>query len=312
MAKPRNRTSDYLTYILIRLTVALYRAMPFTLATRSTKALAWILMRITKKRILVGRENLNHAFPGKYTTAELDNLIETGYEHFCRMMVEAVWADRMISKRNYREYIVFPDLEMTKQYTRALLGDRPVLLVTGHFGNWELSGVLMGLLGFPSYAIARPLDNTFLDAWFRRWRQQNGQKIIAKKGEFDLIEEALRKGGSLATLGDQDAGSRGMFVNFFNRPASTHKAVALLAMGHDALMVVTGTARIGNGYHYHLYFEDFIDPRDYQHQPDAVRAITTRYTEALERMIRRHPEQYLWIHRRWKHQPAASKRKAAA
>lgn len=101
----------------------------------------------------------------------------------------------------------------------------------------------------------------------------------------------------------------GLFVPFFNRPASTHKAIALLALEHKPLMMVAGAVRVGQGMKYHAYVEDVIDPLDYAQHPDPVRTITIRFTEALERMIRRHPEQYLWIHRRWKHQPLPPKKR---
>jgi KDO2-lipid IV(A) lauroyltransferase len=107
----------------------------------------------------------------------------------------------------------------------------------------------------------------------------------------------------LATLGDQDAGPKGLFVDFFGRPASTHKAVALLALEHHVPLVVIGTPRVGEPMRYHITVEDVILPEEYEWQPDAVRAITQRFTDALERIIRRYPEQYLWLHRRWKNQP---------
>jgi KDO2-lipid IV(A) lauroyltransferase len=101
-------------------------------------------------------------------------------------------------------------------------------------------------------------------------------------------------------------------VDFFGRPASAHKAVALMAMEFDAPMVVVGVPRVGGPLEYAIVNEDWIDPRDYAGRPDAVRAITQRYHAALERLVRRHPEQYFWLHRRWKTQPAAKRAKAAA
>ncbi|HYV39089.1 MAG TPA: lysophospholipid acyltransferase family protein, partial [Gemmataceae bacterium] len=111
---------------------------------------------------------------------------------------------------------------------------------------------------------------------------------------------------------DQDAGQRGLFVDFFGRPASTHKAIALLALEYKVPLVVIGTAKIGEPLRYAVYVEDVILPEHYDGKPDAVRQITQRFTAALERMVRRFPEQYFWVHRRWKHKPAAKKAKKAA
>jgi KDO2-lipid IV(A) lauroyltransferase len=189
---------------------------------------------------------------------------------------------------------------------------RSFLLVTGHLGNWEMTGYIFGLLGFRTYAIARPLDNPFLDRFLRRFREAAGQTILAKKGDFVAIQSVLDSGGVLATLADQDAGARGLFVEYFGRPASTHKAIALLALEHRVPLMVAATVRVGEPMRYRVYLEDLILPEEYVGRPDAVRALTQRYTTALERLVRRAPEQYFWLHRRWKHQPAAKKAKRVA
>jgi KDO2-lipid IV(A) lauroyltransferase len=113
-------------------------------------------------------------------------------------------------------------------------------------------------------------------------------------------------------VGDQDAGPRGLFVQFFGRPASTFKSIALLSQEYQAPILVVGAARVGQPMRYRIYLEDVILPGDYAGRADATRAITQRYTDALERMVRRHPEQYFWLHRRWKSQPALRKGKQAA
>jgi KDO2-lipid IV(A) lauroyltransferase len=130
--------------------------------------------------------------------------------------------------------------------------------------------------------------------------------------------------GVLATLGDQDAGERGPFVDFFGRPASTHKSIALLALEHGVPMLVIGTMRtqpgeippegpgVGTPLHYEVVMEDLLLPEDFAGQANAVRVITQRFTAGLERIIRRAPEQYFWLHRRWKHQPKAKKSRPAA
>ncbi len=150
-----------------------------------------------------------------------------------------------------------------------------------------------------------------MDAFLRRFREHTGQKLLAKHGDFDRMQAVLANQGITLTLGDQDAGERGLFVDFFNRPASTHKAIALLALEYNVpMMVMTctrrealGSASRGDSWGYDIWNGDVILPEEYQGRPDAVRAITQRFSSALERMIARYPEQYFWLHRRWKHQP---------
>jgi KDO2-lipid IV(A) lauroyltransferase len=115
----------------------------------------------------------------------------------------------------------------------------------------------------------------------------------------------------VATLGDQDAGQRGLFVDFFGRPASTHKAVALLALEHRVPMLVIGVRKVAEPMRYQIVVEDHILPEEYDDRPDAIKVLTQRFTAALERVVRAAPEQYFWLHRRWKHQPVAKKAKRA-
>jgi len=115
----------------------------------------------------------------------------------------------------------------------------------------------------------------------------------------------------LGLVGDQNAGPRGLFVDFLGRPASTFKSIAVLSLRYGAPILVLGAARVGHPLRYVIYLEDTVLPEDYEGRPDATRAITLRYTQALERLIRRHPEQYFWLHRRWKHQLKAESKHAA-
>jgi KDO2-lipid IV(A) lauroyltransferase len=310
MAKKRNRTADYAAYLVVRLFAALVRALPFGFAVRIADVVAYLAMKVLGRRNEIARDNLRHAFPGEYDSKQMDRLLAAMYRHFFRMMVEIIHFGHLLRLRNWRTLVEFSSPAAYDRISDVLLVGRPTMLVTAHFGNWEVLSYLLGRIGFPGYVIARPLDNPHVDRWLRRWRESTGQKLIAKNGEFELIEGALLKGGILGTLGDQDAGARGLFVPFFNRPASTHKAIALLALRHEPLVLVGAVARVGRGLKFRAYVEDVIDPRDYQHNPAAVTAVTVRFTEALERMIRRHPEQYFWLHRRWKHRPPVAKTKA--
>jgi Kdo2-lipid IVA lauroyltransferase/acyltransferase len=311
MAKQRNPKADYAVYLVVRMFAALVRAVPFGVALRIADAVAFVAKKVLRRRNQVARDNLRHAFPGDYDDAQIDGLIAAMYRHFFRMGFEIIHVAHLVHMHNWRSRFQFASPQQYHQFASTLFSGRPVMMVTAHFGNWELLGYVLGRMGFPGCAIARPIDNAYVDRWLRSWREATGMKLIAKKGEFELIEGALRDGGLLGTLGDQDAGERGLFVPFFNRPASTHKAVALLAIEHKPLMAVGGVARIGAGLNYRAYLEDLIDPLEYEKRPDAVKAITIRFTAALERIIRRHPEQYFWLHRRWKHQPPTAKKKAA-
>jgi KDO2-lipid IV(A) lauroyltransferase len=215
-------------------------------------------------------------------------------------LIEIIHLPRRLHIQNWRRYL---ELQNGRLLVDHLLSDRPLLIVTGHFGNWELAGYTLGLLGFKTYAVARPLDNPYLDDFLLRFRQHTGQTILAKKGDLDRTTQILSEGGTIATLADQDAGQRGLFVDFFGRPASTHKAIAILALKHRVPILVVLARNTGAPLSYAVVAEELILPEDYENQPDAVRAITEHFTRALERGVRKAPDQYFWLHRRWKHQP---------
>jgi KDO2-lipid IV(A) lauroyltransferase len=309
MSRPRSLVVDYLVYLLVRVLVAVIQLLPYRTACEFAAGLAWLAYHIDKRHRLVAVENLRQSFPGRYSEAELDALVRAVYRHFCTLIIDIIQLPRKLQPGNWRRHVHIDE----PRWSRLLLSGRPLLVVTGHFGNWEMGGYALGLLGVPSYAVARELDNPFLDDYLRRFRESTGQKLLAKKGDFDQMESILANGGVLATLGDQDAGQRGLFVDFFGRPASTHKAIALLALEHSVPAAVVGVAKVGsNPLRYEAIIEDVILPEEYAGKPDAVRAMTQRFTTALERLVRRYPEQYFWLHRRWKHQPKPRKGQRAA
>jgi KDO2-lipid IV(A) lauroyltransferase len=308
MSKPRSKPADYAVYVLVRVIVCVLQALSHGAARTLSDGLAWLLYRLDRRHRLVADDNLRHAFPGRFTDAERDGLVRSVYRHFCRLLIDIVHTPRLLKPASWRRYV---DLSGGHLVVKRMLSGRPLLLVTGHFGNWEIGGYVLGLLGFRTYAIARPLDNPYLDDFLRRWRVRTGQGILAKHGDFEKMNAILEGNGVLATLGDQDAGQRGLFVDFFGRPASTHKAIALLALEHRVPILVIGVRKVGEPMQYAIAVEDHILPEEYDGQPDAVRAMTRRFTEALERVIRQAPEQYFWLHRRWKHQPQAKKAKGA-
>jgi KDO2-lipid IV(A) lauroyltransferase len=325
--KPRNRTADYAAYLAVRALVAAMQMVTPRVAYAVADAFAWLAYTFVKSRRRVALENVRDSFPE--LTADpgaADRIVRGMFRHLMRVVVELLWLPRKLHIGNWRKHLAIPECD---RMLPLMLDGRAVLAVTAHFGNWEMIGCAMGLFGFRTYAIARVLDNPHLERYVLRFRQYTGQTIIPKKDAFDRITGAMRAGGKVATLADQDAGERGgVFVDFFGRPASTHKAIALIAMQFDAVILVTGTPRVRRGDYpqrpdydphsplapmfYAVKVADVIDPREYASDPNAVKAITARYTTALERLIREHPEQYFWLHRRWKHQPRAKKAKPQA
>jgi len=309
MSKARRPVLDYAVYVVIRIVVCVIQALPFETALGLSRSLAWLLYHVNRRHRLVALDNLRQAFPGRYSEAELHQLVRAVYGHLCMLLIEIVHLPRRMNPNTWRNYL---DLQCGRELVGCLLSDRPLLLVTGHFGNWELASYSLGLLGFPSAAVARSLDNPYLDGYLRRFRECTGQKLLDKNRDYPEMVRILKAGGILGTLGDQDAGQRGLFVEFFGRPASTHKAIALMILEYRVPLMVIGARRVGWPMKYRVVADEVIYPEEYDGQPDAVRAITQRFTSAWERIIRTAPEQYFWLHRRWKHQPVARSRRKVA
>jgi KDO2-lipid IV(A) lauroyltransferase len=306
-AKNRSAVADYLVYIVVRILVCVVQALSFETACRVAGLLAWVAYQVDRRHRLVAMENLQKSFPGQHSEEDRDRIVRGVYRHFCAIVIETVHMPRRYHLHNYKQ---FTSLREPQRMFEVFLSGRPVLCVTGHFGNWEMAGYTLGLFGFRSHAIARPLDNPYLDRFLRAFRERTGQKLLAKHGDLDNMEKLLQEGGILATLGDQDAGPRGLFVDFFGRPASTHKAIALLALEHKVPILISGMPRLDGKLV--LWSVDVIYPEDYDKSPDPIRAITQRFTADLETLIRAAPEQYFWVHRRWKHAAPVRKKKAAA
>ena len=271
--------------------------------------LATLLTDVVPLRRKLIDDNLRHAFP-ELSSQRRRKLAKRMWKHLFVLVAEVAHAPRKIHETNWRDYVRLKDADVL---VRMLLDDRPLLLVSGHFGNFELAGFALGILGFPTYTVARPLDNPYLHAFVNRFRGATGQHIVPTKGGYDQILAVLRSGGTMAFLADQYAGSKGCWVTFFGRPASAHKAIALSALDNDAPMAVGYARRLESPLHYELVVCDVADSR---HVGDVaisgVRPLTEWYTAVIERIVRLAPDQYWWLHDRWKDRRSPRRRQRAA
>jgi len=300
-------------YAVFRSVACLLQILSVRQTASLAEALGWLFVRVLPRKLSryhVARENIEQSFP-ELSPAEVDDLIRRMWVHLFRLIAETVQLPRKMTLDNCREVITFRD---RRKCVKAMCSGRPVLMLGGHFGNWEVSTATFGLFGFPMGIVGRELDNPYLHRWFYESRQQTGHKLYLKKGASDGMVQLMDAGGNLGVLCDQDAGRRGVFVDFFGRPASTFKSIALMALQYNAIIVVGYGIRTkddfvnGRWSQFEIGCEEIIDPAEIE-ADDEIREITQRFTSALERAIRRAPEQYFWVHRRWKTDPI-TRRKA--
>ena len=292
----RKKIIDYLAYVAVRILICIAQALPLETGRKLARGCAWLMNDVLHMRAKVVDENLAHAFPELSPQARL-NLARRMWEHLFLLVLEVAHVPRKIHETNWRKHIKLTDVA---PLMRQLISDRPVIVVTGHFGNFELGGYALGILGFPTFTVARNLDNAYLDHYLTTFRAATGQHLIPKNGGYEQIEQVLGSGGTMAFLADQYAGEKGCWVEFFGRPASAHKAISLLALEHDAPVAVCHARRLAAPMQFEMVTEGLADPRDARGDVGTVRDMTQWYTSQLEQAIRTAPEQYWWVHRRWK------------
>ncbi|WP_437229829.1 lysophospholipid acyltransferase family protein [Planctomicrobium sp. SH661] len=295
-------------YIGFRLFACVVEMLSPRQIARLANFLAWVMMTIVPRkwsRYDLARENLTHAFGEEYSPAQIDELIRRMWVHLFRMVGEIIQFPRKLRLENCRDVMVFRNRRAS---VKAINSGRPIFMVGGHFGNWEASTATFGVFGFQMGIVARKLDNPYLQKWFQASREQTGHQLLLKNGGWDGMAEILQARGNLGLLCDQDAGKRGVFVNFLGRPASTFRSIALMALEAKALIVVGYGRRVMDDFNearwsrFEIGCEEVIDVAEIQ-ADDEVHEVTRRFTNALERAVRRSPEQYFWVHRRWKSVP---------
>jgi KDO2-lipid IV(A) lauroyltransferase len=296
---------DFSMYLVVRVLIALIQALPLDVCEKIANGLATIAGRVLRIRGNVVEENLRIAFP-EMSTEERDATIWQMWRHLTLMIMEIAQTPRKVHETNWKEHSHIVNQEL---FVRTLLSGRPLVVISGHFGNFELGGYLMGLFGFPTYTVARELDNKYLDRFMNEFRGRTGQYMLPKKGSGADIQKVMERGGILTLLGDQHAGQRQCWVNFFGKLASTHKAVSVFSLGNQAPTMVSYARRLDKALHYEVGPEAICDPRDPNFELGTVPLMAQWYTDHLESLIRRSPGQYWWLHRRWKGEPGVRRKR---
>lgn len=288
---------QYLVYLVVRIVICVAQAVPLSVCDRASATLAWLFADVLGVRRKVTDENLRHAFP-EWSAAERRRVARRMWQHLFLFVCEVAQTARKIRPESWHQFV---KLDGEEEIVRLLMSGRPLLLVTAHFGNFELAGFVFSLFGYKIHTVARPLDNPFLDRFLHRFRASAGQEMLSKQDDYARIRDILGEGGTVSFLADQYAGIKGSWVEFFGRPASAHKAIPLFALDNDAPIVVGCCRRVaGRPLHYELKLQAIADPRELAPKDATVTALAQWYHEQFELMIREAPEQYWWLHRRWK------------
>lgn len=299
MARNQSALVNWSQYLALRLAAAAMHTFPVNRNLASAEGLGTALYHYSRRHRERAHEHLRMAMP-ELPESRVAAIAEASMQHFLKLGTEVMFTTRLIQQDTWARHVRFNNLDESLD---LVLSDRPTILVTGHYGNWEVLGYVMGLLGMDLSAVARPIDNPLVNRWLLGVRERRGMRVITKFGATDSMLEVLDHGGTLAFIADQNAGNKGMFVPFFDRLASTYKSIGLLALRYNAPVVCGYARRRPDGFGFDVGTADIIRPEDWQEAEDPLFYLTARYTRAIERMVREEPEQYLWLHRRWKSRP---------
>lgn len=243
----------------------------------------------------VALDNLRRGLGTEQSSAALRRLGRRSFQHLGMNVVEGC----RYFLRPTRVMISRVRVEGAERLKTAAAEGRGVLVLTAHYGNWELLAAAHGLTGLPLSIVIRPLDHRLLDELASRFRRRSGAELIGKRRAVREMLGALRRGRMVGVLLDQNATrAEGVFVPFFGAPASTSKGLALLALRTGAPVLPVFLRREPGGWHCMEVGPPVPPPADAD-----VLTYTARFNEVLEAAIRRAPEQWLWMHARWRTQP---------
>lgn len=269
--------------------------LPLPAARLESRLLAALLRLAAPRLARVARRNLAFALP-ECTEPERHAILRGVYHSLARLILSFAQFPHL-SRDNIHHWIRYDGLE---HFERALACGRGVLVLTAHLGNWELSALAHGLYGRPMHLLVRPLDNPYLDRLVRRYRTLSGNRIIEKTDSPRRLLEALQANHAVGMLVDQNASlDGGVFVDFFGKKACASTGLAKIALRTGA-PVVPGFALWDHDQR--RYVLRFWPPVELD--PAAGLELNTqRLHTVLEQIIRQYPDQWLWIHRRWKTRP---------
>lgn len=285
----KNRTTAFIIFM--------FRLIPLGMRKILFRMLTALFYYAWPKQRLIALHNLFRAFPEK-PAPELVAVAKRTYRHMGIMAAE-FFEIPYISKKNIHKYVEFEGL---KNLAAAKARNKGILSIVAHFGNWEMMTAALPAVGTPLQIVYRPLDSPVIENLISWVRTANGNGLIQKDGAVLRIFHQLRRNQTIGLLIDQNMAAReGIFVDFFNRPACTSTALAFLAMRTGAPVLPAFMIRMKDG-RYKCLIQPPVELIETGDEEQDIRANTQKFTSIIEDIVRRYPDQYFWVHQRWKTQ----------
>jgi Kdo2-lipid IVA lauroyltransferase/acyltransferase len=304
--RPQSPLRDWGQYLVLRGVMGLLAAMPLWLALRVGELGAFLAYLVDVPHRRIGMRNLAFAFP-KHPLAARRRILRGSFLNLGRMAAELAHLPRL-SDDQLRAMVRFEDEDWWRE---AVTWERStgVLALSGHFGNWELLVYAHGRRGHPVHMVHRAIANPLVDRWLNALRARAGTRMIRKNAGAGGVLHALRERALLVLPIDQNSTrGLGVFVDYFGVPASTNAGMARIALKTDAPIVPVFIVREGRTARHRVHVLPILQVERTGDAEEDVRRNTQRFTTVFEEMVRRYPEQWLWMHKRWKTRPTGEPR----
>ena len=298
MAHVKPRPVHWIHYVIGRSVLALLGLMPYHAARAFGRVLGRLAHSPFGVRRTVVRRQIAAAFPDA-GPREVDRLVREAYAHFGEVIIETALLPKLGKQRILD---LFEGAEGFEPIVEAHKAGKGIILITGHFGNWELAGAYVAARGIPIEVIVRRMNNPLFDDYVTKTREGAGMIVVYDHDAVRRTPRAFKAGHAVAFVADQGVlGLASTFVPFFGRPAKTPRGPAVFAMKYRLPTFFVAAVQLPDGrYRCVATPVELPDTGDREGDVDAVVA---RYTSVLESWVRKYPEQYFWHHRRWKRQP---------
>ena len=288
-----------LEHALVRAVEGAVRLMPMSAVRACGTALGRAAYAVDRFHRRIALDNLSHAFPAR-TERERRAIARAMFAHFGRLLLELM----KFGSLTPGQMLALVENEGEERVRQAYQLGRGVLFFTSHFGYWEMQAITQPLRVKPVSVLARPLDNPHLHQLLERIRGRTGNSVIYRQGAIRKVLRELAANRGVALLIDQHLHTPdAVYVDFFRRPAATTSALAALALRTGAPVIPVFAMPLAGGRYRFVYEHPVEPPRE--DTPDAIRDFTQRCTDVLEMYVRRHPELWLWMHRRWRERDPA-------
>ena len=297
-----NTFTDIAAYLAVVCFSWFCRIIPKKSAMLLGSTLGKVLYRTLKDRRKIAHKNLKIAFGDSIDAKERERICMDSFVNFGKTFIEFLRFKKLNSKNIWNEVTVYG----SENIKEALTYGKGAIVFLPHFGNWELLSLVYGaLIPHQAKAIAFPLKYARLNAYLWQIREHLSLKIIPRQNAIRETLRALKNNEAVGFFADQNAGDQGIFIEFFGKPASSTRAPVTLALKTEAPILFSLDIRQPDDKH-HVYISSPIHLRASENVEKDIESYTAQLMKELESYIREYPEQWLWLHNRWKTQPIQS------